>query len=428
MSLPDYQVTNDAGRVTVYLLHGIYGAKDYWRYQVARLVQRGYRVVAWEAPGYGLSPLPENFSFELVAEAGARLIRATASERNVVFGHSMGGQITPRILLKVPGLAHAAVITATIGYFGNRTKEEQEEFVRKRTVPPPPGTDPHAAQLAVVNGMLGPTSAGPEVELVRAVAAATPPRTVQAAVKAVQAYPETEAVAAIKAIAVPTLLVAGEVDQTGHPAGMRRVADMIAHCEFAVISGSGHYPWAENPDEFNRHFFAFLERHVPARERAFVHPLERTMTPEEKLKSMGLTLPPVPNPVANYVPFKRAGEMLYLSGQGPRKPGGGFISGKVGKDVTWNEAYEHAKIVGLQLLAAAKMAVGDLSKVEVIKVLGMVNAVPEFGDQPKVINGCSDLFVEVLGERGRHARSAVGMGSLPNQITVEIEAVLRVVE
>ncbi|MFM9888444.1 MAG: RidA family protein [Burkholderiales bacterium] len=151
------------------------------------------------------------------------------------------------------------------------------------------------------------------------------------------------------------------------------------------------------------------------------------MTPEEKLQSMGLTLPPVPTPVGNYVPFKRDGNTIYLSGQGPRRPDGTFISGKVGRDVTIEQAYEHAKIVGLQLLAAARAAAGDLGKVEVLKVLGMVNAIPEFGDQPKVINGCSDLFVAVLGDRGRHARSAVGMGSLPNQISVEIEAVMRVV-
>jgi enamine deaminase RidA (YjgF/YER057c/UK114 family) len=96
--------------------------------------------------------------------------------------------------------------------------------------------------------------------------------------------------------------------------------------------------------------------------------------------------------------------------------------------VTVEQAYEHAKIVGLGLLAAAKAAAGSLDKVEVIKLLAMVNAVPEFTDQPKVINGCSDLLVAVLGERGRHARSAIGMGSLPNNMTVEIEAVMRVVE
>ena len=263
--LPDYSVTHDAGRTTVYLLHGIYGAKEYWHYQTERLVARGYRVIAWEAPGYGLSALPDAFDFEAVAEAGARLIRATGGDRNVLFGHSMGGQITPRIFAKVRAVVpvNAIVISATIGYFGNRTKEEQAEFVSRHSIVPP-GTDPYAAQLAVVNGMLGPSSAGEEVELVRRVASMTSPKTVQAAVKAVQLYPEAEAVAMIKAVDVPTLLVAGELDQTGHPAGMRRVADMIADAKLAIVHGAGHYPWAENPGEFNRHLDAFLDQNAPA--------------------------------------------------------------------------------------------------------------------------------------------------------------------
>jgi pimeloyl-ACP methyl ester carboxylesterase len=193
------------------------------------------------------------------------LIKALGSKRNVVHGHSMGGQITPRIRLKVPDLVHGIVISSTIGYFANRTKEEQEEFVRKRTAPPPPGTDPVTANLMIVNSMLGPGSGGPEVELVRYWASRTPPETVKAAVKAVQTYPEADAVAAIRAVSVPTLLVAGEVDQVGHPAGMQRVASMIAGCEFGIVPGSGHYPWAENPAEFNRLLFGFLEKHFKAK-------------------------------------------------------------------------------------------------------------------------------------------------------------------
>jgi enamine deaminase RidA (YjgF/YER057c/UK114 family) len=152
------------------------------------------------------------------------------------------------------------------------------------------------------------------------------------------------------------------------------------------------------------------------------------MSPEEKLKSLGLVLPKVPTPIANYVPFKIDGRTIYLSGQGPRKPDGTLISGRVGEDISVTEAYECARLVGLGLLAAAKLAAGDLGKVEALKLLGMVNAVPGFTDQPKVINGCSDLFVEVLGERGRHARSAVGMGSLPGNIPVEIEVIMRIVD
>ena len=264
MRTPDYTVTGD-GKVTVFLLHGIYGSKEYWRPQTERLVARGYRVVAWDAPGYGLSPLPDPFSFDIVAEAGARLVKTLGSERNVLHGHSMGGQITPRIRLKAPDLVHGIVISSTIGYFANRTKEEQEEFVRKRTAPPPPGADPITANLIVVNGMLGPASGGPEVDLVRHWASRTPPETVKAAVKAVQTWPEADAIAGFKAIPVPTLLVAGEVDQVGHAAGMKRVAAMIPGCEFAVVPGSGHYPWAENPEAYNRAYFGFLDRHFPTR-------------------------------------------------------------------------------------------------------------------------------------------------------------------
>jgi enamine deaminase RidA (YjgF/YER057c/UK114 family) len=150
------------------------------------------------------------------------------------------------------------------------------------------------------------------------------------------------------------------------------------------------------------------------------------MSPEAKLAAMGLTLPEIPKPVATYVSYKRDGNTLYLSGQGPRDNAGTMHTGTVGRDVSVKEAYEHAKLVGLGLLAAAKAGAGDLSKVEVIKLLGMVRGTPDFGEQPEVINGCSDLFVAVLGERGRHARSAVGMGSLPRGITVEIECIMKI--
>ncbi|MBX9619640.1 MAG: RidA family protein [Hyphomicrobiales bacterium] len=149
---------------------------------------------------------------------------------------------------------------------------------------------------------------------------------------------------------------------------------------------------------------------------------------EQRLVNMGLVLPAIPTPIANYVPFKRDGSTVYLSGQGARRPDGSVFSGKVGDTVTPEAAYEFARLIGLQLLAVAKMAAGDLDRVEILKVLGMVNAIPLFSDQPKVINGCSDLFVEVLGERGRHARSAVGMASLPHNMPVEIEAIIKIHE
>ena len=152
-----------------------------------------------------------------------------------------------------------------------------------------------------------------------------------------------------------------------------------------------------------------------------------TSTPEERLTVLGLVLPPVPTPVANYVPFRLAGDLLFLSGQGPKRPDGSFMVGRLGKDATVEQGYEAAKLTGLQLLAVAKAALGELSRIgAVVKLLGMVNAEPDFEQHPQVINGCSDLMVNVLGDAGRHARSAVGMGSLPNRIMVEIEAILMV--
>ena len=147
-------------------------------------------------------------------------------------------------------------------------------------------------------------------------------------------------------------------------------------------------------------------------------------SPEERLSQLGLVLPPTPEPVGTYVPYRFADNFLYLSGQGPKRADGTYRKGRLGRDVSIDEAYQEARLVGLQLLSVAKFALGDLSRVQqVVKLLGMVNAEPDFGDHPKVINGCSDLFIQVFGESGRHARSAIGVGSLPNQMIVEIEVI-----
>ncbi len=148
------------------------------------------------------------------------------------------------------------------------------------------------------------------------------------------------------------------------------------------------------------------------------------MTPEQRLENLGIKLPLPPVPVANYVPWRLAGPLLFLSGQGPKLPDGSYSIGRLGLNVDVARGYVDARLTGLQLLATAKAAIGELSRIEaIVKLFGMVNAEPDFADHPKVINGCSDLFVEVLGDAGKHARSAVGMGSLPNRMTVEIEAI-----
>ena len=148
------------------------------------------------------------------------------------------------------------------------------------------------------------------------------------------------------------------------------------------------------------------------------------MRVEARLKELGIELPPPVQPVATYVRYVRTGDLLFVSGTGP---GPHAPRGKVDADVSVDEAYGVAREVGLSILATARDALGDLDRIKrVVKVLGMVNSSPDFDRQPQVINGCSDLFVEVLGEAGRHTRSAVGMGALPDRIAVEIECTMEV--
>ena len=151
------------------------------------------------------------------------------------------------------------------------------------------------------------------------------------------------------------------------------------------------------------------------------------MKAEEKLKEIGLELPTAVQPVANYVTAVRTGNLVFLSGQGPLREDGTLITGKIGSDLTQDEGYEAARRVGIGLLASLKTEIGDLDKVRrVVKLLGMVNCMPDFVDQPKVINGASDLLVDVFGDKGKHARSAVGMNALPMNIAVEIEMIVEV--
>ncbi len=151
------------------------------------------------------------------------------------------------------------------------------------------------------------------------------------------------------------------------------------------------------------------------------------MSAEARAQELGLDLSHPAAPVANYVPAVTTGNLVFLSGKGPMRPDGTMPAGKVGAEITVDEAYEAARLVGIQLLAALKEHVGSLDNVSrVVKVLGMVNSAPDFGEQPKVINGCSDLMVAVFGDAGKHARSAVGMGSLPGQIPVEIEMIVEI--
>jgi enamine deaminase RidA (YjgF/YER057c/UK114 family) len=154
---------------------------------------------------------------------------------------------------------------------------------------------------------------------------------------------------------------------------------------------------------------------------------EGAMDIEKRLKELGITLPEPSRPAANYLQAARTGNLLFVAGHGPYDDGKTVLSGKLGKDLTIEQGYRTARSVALNCLASIKAVLGDLGKVKrMVKLLGMVNCTEDFKDQPKVVNGASDLLVEVFGEAGRHARSAVGMQSLPNGIPVEIEMILEV--
>lgn len=148
---------------------------------------------------------------------------------------------------------------------------------------------------------------------------------------------------------------------------------------------------------------------------------------DKKLKELGIQLSEPSKPVANYVKAVRAGNLLFLSGHGPTHPDGSMTKGKVGLDLTIEQGYTAAKLTAEGLLATMKAELGDLNRVKrIVKVNGWVNCPPDFGDHPKVINGCSDLMVAVFGEKGKHARAAMGAGSLPFNTSVEIEMIVEV--
>ncbi len=151
----------------------------------------------------------------------------------------------------------------------------------------------------------------------------------------------------------------------------------------------------------------------------------QNITPEARIKALGIQLITPTKPIANYVKAVIVGNLVYLSGHGPDKPEGGMLAGKVGAELTLEQAKVAARMVGISLISTLKAEIGDLNKVKrIVKLLGMVNSIPTFEQHPQVINGCSDLLVEVFGENGKHARSAIGVGSLPMNIPVEIEMIV----
>lgn len=258
--IPDYSVTGE-GRTTVFLLHGAFGAKEYWRSQLDEFSARGYRVVAWDAPGYGLSPLPGDFSAESSAEALVRLLELTGSERNVVIGHSFGGMIAQRAFDYLPDRIHGLVLSATSAAFGNLQGEWQQKFISDRVAPLDAGKTLAQFAPGMLRGMMSRDAAGEPVELVVRIVSQMKPETFRAAVAAVTRF---DARAVLSRMNIPVLCIAGEFDQTAPAVVMEKLAGKIKDAEFVCLKGTGHFGWAEAPGEFNKVVLDFLHRRLPA--------------------------------------------------------------------------------------------------------------------------------------------------------------------
>ena len=253
--LPDHSVTGH-GATSVFLLHGAFGAKEYWRRQTEALVAAGYRVVAWDAPGYGLSPMPDDFSIESAARACVALVEARGSGANILLGHSMGGMIAQRTFDYCPERVHGLILSSTSAAFGGRGGEWQKKFVADRVAPLDAGkTIPEYAPLMLKN-MFGPDSMSSNTELVVQVISRMREETFRAAIEAVTHYEGRDVLPKMN---IPVLCVAGEHDlSAAPPAVMEKMASKIPSSEFVCMPGVGHFGWAEDPEVYNEHMLQFL--------------------------------------------------------------------------------------------------------------------------------------------------------------------------
>lgn len=253
---PDYQVTGDAD-ITVFLLHGAYGSKKYFEYEINTLAANGYRVVAWDAPGYGVSPLPEDgLSIERLADTAATLIERVGTRTNIVVGHSMGGIVAPGVAVRLPGKVQGLVVSATVGSFNRKSEEDRVNFLEERIKPLREGKSFRETAMPVILSMFAPGSQGPMVDLVREVAASTNADTFCAAIEAITKY---DGLDTLRQVAIPTLLLAGAHDKVGRPDGMEAIKEFIPQAEFVCIPDAGHYAFAEQHEAFNNQLLKFIK-------------------------------------------------------------------------------------------------------------------------------------------------------------------------
>ncbi len=255
---PDYSVTQAHGvasGVTVFMLHGAFGAKEYWRSQVAALAAAGHRVVAWDAPGYGLSPLPKDFSIDRCAQALAVLLRREGGACNIVLGHSMGGMIAQRAWAHAPERIQGYVLSATSAAFGKADGDWQQEFVRQRVAPLDAGRTLPEHAPGMLRAMMAPGVKGPAIDLLVATVSQMREETFRAAVAAIATYEGRELLPRMN---VPVLCVAGGLDKTAPAEVMRKMADKLPDARFACMESAGHFGWAEQPEAFNALLLDFI--------------------------------------------------------------------------------------------------------------------------------------------------------------------------
>jgi len=260
-SLPDYSVTGN-GPVTIFMLHGAFGAKEYWRNQLQAFSDLGLRVVAWDAPGFGCSPLPDPFSVEVAADALARLIAHEKSETNIVLGHSMGGMIAIRTYGLVPEMIDGLVLSASSAAFGKSDGEWQKEFVRARVAPLDAGQSLEEFAPKMLAKMFAPGVSNAGTEMVIRVVSQMKPETFRAAIQAITQFDARDV---LPRITVPVLCIAGGHDlHAAPPKVMEKLATKIAKGDYQCMDHVGHFGWAEDPEEFNRRILAFLRTKIPA--------------------------------------------------------------------------------------------------------------------------------------------------------------------
>lgn len=260
-SLPDYSVTGD-GPVTLFLLHGAFGAKEYWRNQLRAFSNAGLRIVAWDAPGYGVSPLPDDFSVETAAAALTRLIEREGTETNIILGHSMGGMVAIRTYGLIPEKIEGLILSATSAAFGRSDGEWQKEFVRARVAPLDEGRTLEDFAPGMLQAMFAPGIQNEATDLVIRVVSQMKPETFRAAIEAVTRFDAREV---LPRMSVPVLCLAGGHDLSAAPPRvMEKMASKIEKGEFLCMDHVGHFGWAEDPDGYNAHVLEFLKTRIPA--------------------------------------------------------------------------------------------------------------------------------------------------------------------